>query len=96
MGVYLCVDSEDGSDTGWDFGLAGDRDLVRLLLDLPRVFPQDEVDEPSEDHFRPADFAAWRRAEAAHSQVEVHNPGRFAELIDLLEAHPTYWVHISW
>lgn len=99
MGVYIAVDAEDGRDTGWDFGLAGDRQLAGVLIELPRetrmtVDPTDPMLEPCEDGFRPADFAAWKAAEEVHP--EPHNPGRFASLIALLEANEDYWVRISW
>ena len=95
MGCYLLVESDDGSPTGWDFGLAGDRQLAALIVTLPRVHhPGHQPDDDPSDGFRPSDFAAWRAAELAHP--EPHNPGRFTELIDLLEIRPDCWVRISW
>jgi len=89
MGVYLCVD--DAQPDEWTFGLSGDRQLAARLCDLPRTF---KSSDEWEGDFRPADFDAWRAAEVVYEEPD--NPGRFRQLIDLLEANPDYWVSISW
>jgi len=99
MAVYVCVESEDDSPTGWDWGLAGDRELASRLADLPKTVwldtdPDDPMDVAYERGFRPTDFDVWRKAEAEYD--EPYNPGRFTSLIELLAANPTYWVRISW
>lgn len=95
MGVYLCITDADGNDRpDWDFGLAGDFDICRLLINLPHVEP--EGNDPLDTTIlRPSDFA---EARAAESKLDPHrpNPDRYRELLNRLEENPDEWIYISW
>lgn len=93
MGVNLHIYRADGTEhPDWETGrLVGDSDIARLVPTLPcTIIRDDPSDKPD---YRPSDFAAWRAAAAAR---EWPNPGRFEQLIDILELEPDARLSISW
>lgn len=101
MGINICLYDETTGreEPGWDsLRYAGDRELGLLIGSLPRRVRnglKDDLTLPPdyEPHYRPMDFAEWRAAAAA---LETPNPGRFEQLINLLEANPGLWVYLSY
>lgn len=95
MGLNICLRRRDYTDLpSWDDSrLAGDKEFAAMMADLPRV--EENWDAPAGFDFytRPADFEAWRRAIANR---EWPNPGRFEQMLDLLEENPDCWIYISW
>jgi len=95
MGLNICLQRRDYSELpGWDTGrLAGDKEFVALMADLPKIEENWAAPHDFEFYTRPADFAAWREAIADR---QWPNPGRFEQMLDLLEANPDCWIYISW
>lgn len=100
MGVNICIyDEQTGKEViDWDwFRHAGDRDIAKLIGELPHISRnglKDNIKFPDfEYHYRPSDFSVWRDVAKAH---QWPNMGRFERLIDLLEDNPTYWIYLSY
>jgi hypothetical protein len=92
MGVHIKVEKLDYTEhPTWDWiRHAGDRDFPAFVSLLPAV--KHWVDPDDAPHMRPADIATWRAALAAR---EWPNPGRFEQLLDILEQEPDYWLYFS-
>jgi hypothetical protein len=93
MGVNLMlVDEAWKEHPEWDATrFSGDRDFSDWMKDVPK----DE--KPSGPHdfdgrWRPTDFDAARAAIPA----DAPNPFRFHGLVGYLEAHPGWWIYLSW
>lgn len=88
MGVYLCVQKLDGTDhPDWQWGMAGDRHLARLI-DGPGIqYVEDEW-------HRPIDFERFENMSETIEDDWVRS--RFDTLLRLLKAEPDYWIYVSW
>lgn len=100
MSVHLILRKRDayGEHEGWrnnhQFNNGGHKHFARrVLVDLPKEEVRDREDGLDFDWLaRPADFAAWRNAISADPELEGTN---LLTLVDLLEAHPDYWLYVS-
>jgi len=79
----------------WDPGkYSGDREAAKLMLELPIEhcdLARNPADHGIDVFHRPTDFAAWRAA-----RWPDVNAQRWQQLIDILEAEPDYWIHLSY
>jgi hypothetical protein len=98
VSVDLYLQLIDGTDhpTYW-FDMAGPRDLLRIIDQLPTESRLNEVGggdvwAGAEPVWRPTDYKAFRTQLLAAID---YNHDQFNELCDVLENEPDYWLYFS-
>lgn len=79
---------------GWEFPAnGGHRELDRALGEVLKVeyYKSKSGDDAFWTFVRPVDFPAFR----AFTQALNSNPELFAEMADVLEQNPDYWLYVS-
>ena len=91
MGLNIIVETVQGVEHPiWDGVRRGpDRDIAAIIKTLPVVQSEDFEGDVL---LRPADFSDWRGAAPSESEARA----RYLELVDILEAEPEYWLHLSY